>query len=236
VVYTALAKENPALGLELCSRHQMPFPYEVRDYIQDLSAKDWPAAENLLSHAPSARARNRIISALAYGLNTERGTALSDLPKLGDLLTQVRTAKDETVLQPHQFSGNTTEELPALVAWMSQQPAGAMEEILPPLAERMRKENPEAAAAWLTQLPSGPVRTEALIANTSEWATANPQAAAQFSQNLPPGTDRDYAVLNTALAWQRNDPAAARQWLDSLPDSPAKTRALKGMTDAATPP
>ena len=214
---------QPARSLELCSRNQVPFFYEITRYIRDLSARDWSAAEKLLLNAPSPWARNRIISALAHDMNTQHGTALSDLPKLGSLLTQARSGAGETVLHPYQFSGNTSAELPALMDWVARQPDKAMEEILPPLTQRLGEEEPKAAATWLLQLPPGTVRTEALIRNTSAWAAENLREAADFSLSLPPGRDRDYAVL----ALQRHNPAAARQWLDGLPESPAKTRALQ---------
>lgn len=94
------------------------------------------------------------------------------------------------------------------------------------LVERLKKESPATAAAWLAGLPPGEVRTEQLLRTTAAWAGTDPSAAAAFFLNLPPGPDRCYAILNTALAWHRNAPQAARAWLDTLPDSPAKTRAL----------
>jgi len=81
------------------------------------------------------------------------------------------------------------------------------------LAGQWARYQPENAAAWVLQLPAGPVRDQALDAVGQAWSDIDPIKAADFAVNLPPGPDRQTALRQAISKWTLDDPAQASKWV-----------------------
>ena len=70
---------------------------------------------------------------------------------------------------------------------------------------------------WLSQLPEGDARQNAIGGLVSGWANASPQDAANYVATLPAGKTQDSAALNVLSSWANADPAAAGAWAAQFP-------------------
>jgi hypothetical protein len=120
---------------------------------------------------------------------------------------------------------------------------------------RWGQTDPEAAAAFIQQLPKGRFRTECLdylgaasspagfaaslleMASgkkreshyellASIWAEKDPAEALRWMEGLPPGNDRTAAGLGFAKARGKSDIRAVLQWIETLPAGTAGSRVL----------
>ena len=221
----ALLEKDPVKAIALDPQgNWWPKSFPLERYATDLAKKDWPAMVGLAESVGPAL-RDQIIRAAAGSLAWDEGDPIPKLDQLGSLIAGFGGGRK--ILNDSFLDNLNPAQAPAIATWLNAQPEPVRQAFIEPMVERLQKESPNAAAAWLAGLPPGEVRTEHLLRTTADWAGTDPSAAAAFSLTLPPGPDRDYAILNTALAWHRNAPQAARAWLDGLPDSPAKTRAVQ---------
>lgn len=221
----ALLEKDPVKAIALDPQgNWWPKSFPLERYATDLAKKDWPAMVGLAESVGPAL-RDQIIRAAAGSLAWDEGDPIPKLDQLGSLIAGFGGGRK--ILNDSFLDNLNPAQAPAIATWLNAQPESVRQAFIEPMVERLQKESPAAAAAWLAGLPPGEVRTEKLLRTTADWAGTDPSAAAAFSLNLPPGPDRDYAILNTALAWHRNAQQAARAWLDGLPDSTAKTRAVQ---------
>lgn len=94
------------------------------------------------------------------------------------------------------------------------------------LADRMAKDNPQKAVAWISSLPAGASRTSALADAVSEWAQKDAVAAAAYMTTLPAGAETDEPRARFARSVVRTDPAGALAWSASITDPQARTRSV----------
>ncbi len=94
-------------------------------------------------------------------------------------------------------------------------------------------------AAWVNQLPDGPVQANAATGLVISWAGQSPQEAADWVGSLPMGSARDAATSALATNLAGKDPEAAAEWLDQIGDPALRTQSIVGIfsswprTDAA---
>lgn len=81
------------------------------------------------------------------------------------------------------------------------------------LAGQWARYQPDKAAAWVLNLPAGPVRDQALDALGQAWSDRDPLGAANFAVTLPAGVVRQTALKQAISKWTLDDPAQASRWM-----------------------
>ena len=119
--------------------------------------------------------------------------------------------------------------------WIESQPRSAarllatmsddrlLRDVLGRLVPQWSRADLSAALEWARALPSGEVRSAALIHIGYAWAQDNPAQAAEFAHNLPPGQEQLAAIVINQ--WARRDWAAAADWTRTLPEGEFKEHA-----------
>lgn len=93
-------------------------------------------------------------------------------------------------------------------------------------SETLRKDGPEAAAAWSEGLPDGPLKGAAMNRIAGTYARKDPVAAAKWVEQF---ASEDYAVRaveEVGQRWARTDPLTAVNWLDQLPEGDGQKAGL----------
>jgi hypothetical protein len=93
-------------------------------------------------------------------------------------------------------------------------------------SETLRKDGPEAAAAWSQSLPDGPLKGAAMNRIAGTFVRKDPVAAAKWVEQF---ASEDYAVRAVAEVgqrWARTDPLTAVNWLDQLPEGDGQKAGL----------
>lgn len=93
-------------------------------------------------------------------------------------------------------------------------------------------QNPQAAAAWATQLPAGKAQESAMAAIASEWANTDTMAASTWINQLPTGRARDEAAGKLIEKITPTDPAAAFTWAVNIQDPDKQLASLKSTINA----
>jgi hypothetical protein len=93
-------------------------------------------------------------------------------------------------------------------------------------------QNPQAAAAWATQLPAGKAQESAMAAIASEWANTDTLAASTWINQLPTGSARDEAAGKLIEKITPTDPAAAFTWAANIQDPDKQLASLKSTINA----
>lgn len=89
-------------------------------------------------------------------------------------------------------------------------------------------QDPAKTAAWLEQIPDGPLRQQAKLRALNSLAYQDPEAAAKQLATLQP-TMLNYndPIGQIASSWSRQDPAKALEWANGLDSFDQKKQALK---------
>lgn len=118
----------------------------------------------------------------------------------------------------------------AYLNWAGNDPAGAAQALLkedaalaPAIAGELAglwvRNDPAAAAAWLSGLPEVRAREEALQQVAGVWAQSDPQAALHWALQLDSSeAGRAGALQAAALQWIRFKPGALERYLQLLPE------------------
>ncbi|MES2708624.1 MAG: hypothetical protein V4726_18665 [Verrucomicrobiota bacterium] len=234
-----LTVSNPAAAM----REIAGLPLGVRqtrliaNAMSELGRQD-PAAARLAAEAlPSAYARSQALAVLAGGLaSQDAGAAAALIPGIDwNLLKDSQpaawqyTGPDGKAVsgKPTDWWGNPQDGKATrtlLTKLMSGDPQRTAE-ALAALPESSRApvsaaigawagQQPEAASAWVRDLPDGPARDSGIEGLATWLARDSPDpdfpAALEWAQSASP--DRRFDILQqTFTAWKRKDPAAARR-------------------------
>ena len=83
------------------------------------------------------------------------------------------------------------------------------------LVSEMVRDNPQRAAAWVAQIPTGEIRNSNETMLAAMWAMNDPRAASEWASSLP--DEQSAMALGSAMSfWAKTDPQAASQWLEQL--------------------
>jgi hypothetical protein len=93
-------------------------------------------------------------------------------------------------------------------------------------------QDPQAAAAWATQLPDGKAREAAMASIADQWATTDTMAASTWINQLPPGRSRDEAAAKLIEKITPTDPTAAFTWAANIQDPDKQLQSLKNTINA----
>jgi hypothetical protein len=117
----------------------------------------------------------------------------------------------------------------ALAGKITANGAGPLEEnILENLTQRWADQDEQAASAWASTLPAGPIRDGALDRIAFVQAKADPADAAQLVANeITPGVIQNDAAMSVLYQWAKQDTAAAMAWAQSFPDGDLRNRAIQ---------
>ena len=138
---------------------------------------------------------------------------LENLPE--DLL------KERGKFEASIVSGLADRDLDAAAAYVGKlqadgnENAGRLMDIV--ASETLRKDGPEAAAAWSQGLPDGPLKGAAMDRIAGTYARKDPIAAAKWVEQFASEEYAVRAVEEIGQRWARADPLTAVSWLDKLP-------------------
>jgi hypothetical protein len=90
------------------------------------------------------------------------------------------------------------------------------------LLRRWVKNDGRAAAAWVAELPAGPMRDAAMTGVAVEWANSSLAAAATWAKTLDDEAERTTAMLTIANEAVRAEPVEAVRLAVALPESPQR--------------
>src|SRR5690348_615754 len=90
------------------------------------------------------------------------------------------------------------------------------------LLRRWAETDPRAAAAWVSQLPSGPLYQEAVNQIAIAWANQDLPGALDWLTGLPEGAVKKSAILSVSYEASRTDAASALDLAASLAPSPER--------------
>ncbi|MEO8351698.1 MAG: hypothetical protein ABI680_08200 [Chthoniobacteraceae bacterium] len=87
------------------------------------------------------------------------------------------------------------------------------------IAARQARENPAAAADWLTSLPATFDISKAVVPVIEAWTGRDAAAAANWIEAQPAGPARDEALKSFIRTAAQSDPGAASAWVTTLSES-----------------
>ena len=104
----------------------------------------------------------------------------------------------------------------------------AVAEVADELTERALKEgNMDSTIEWVSDLPDGAVKDEAMKEMFREWGQTEPEGASAYLNDLPDSPTKDYAVSAFAREISREDPEVAVQWATSIQDEASRVETLE---------
>jgi hypothetical protein len=218
----------------------------IGEAMAELARQDPAAARAAAGALPTPYARSQALVALAGSLaDRDAGAATALISSIDwNLLKDTGPARWEyTGIDGKSVTGSPTdwEEVPQdgkttrslLTKLMSSDPARTAETLaaLPeasgaPVAAAIgvwAGQQPEAASAWVRDLPAGPARDSGIEGLTAWLTKDSPEpdfpAAVEWARSASP--DRQFGILQqTFNAWKQVDPEAARQAIEQEEDLP----------------
>jgi len=192
------------------------------------------AAGSAAENAPNHLVQSDVTAAVALSKQLPAGDRQRDLT--------LQLLKDLFEKDP-ALAADLVAQLPAPLDW---QMASA-------LASMWAEKDAKGVVEWATNLPRGPVRSQALVSLCGDWAKADPQAAANFVFNsaeteFPLGNSdtasgqqsdletssriRIQMLETIAARWTEKDSGAAGAWAAQLPAGSSRDAFLAGISSA----
>lgn len=104
----------------------------------------------------------------------------------------------------------------------------AVAEVANELTERSLKDGDMSSTIeWVSDLPDGAVKDEAMNEMFREWGQTEPGGASEYLNDLPDSPTKDYAVSAFAKEISREDPEVAMQWATSIQDEASRVSTLE---------
>ncbi len=97
------------------------------------------------------------------------------------------------------------------------------------IIDQWMRQDPEAAAGLLAELPDGRERNRATLAAVEAWSELAPAQTAAWVETLPAGESRDEAFRRMTLAWSGQDLGATMAWLQRLPAGGSRDVAIASL-------
>ena len=87
-------------------------------------------------------------------------------------------------------------------------------------------EEPQAAIAWIRDLPDESERQDLLLVSSGEMVRTDPIAALRIASELPGSAACDDIIRRATMEWVSDDPAAAMEWAETISDEPLRQAVL----------
>ncbi len=97
------------------------------------------------------------------------------------------------------------------------------------MANALAQKDPQAAVAWLNQIPAGPAHESAQNGVISTWGYLDPQAAIAWAKNLPDATTRNTLLAGMLSSWSNKDLKGALAEALQFPNGEQKNGLIQGM-------
>jgi hypothetical protein len=104
-------------------------------------------------------------------------------------------------------------------------------DLIIPIADRLGRENPEAASQWISGLPESEAKKEAARGVVERWTEIDPLAASTWVEQLPAGTTRDTALRSMILVLAQRDPETAGKQVELYSDLKERRRGVADVFD-----
>lgn len=98
------------------------------------------------------------------------------------------------------------------------------------LGKEWTKIDAAAAQQWITQLPEGAMRREAVAAMAQQMVSTNPMATVRWLDQLPNGPSRDAAIGAFAGQFVQEDPLVALSWTGAIGNAQTRAAELERIT------
>ncbi len=123
--------------------------------------------------------------------------------------------------------GETDPVAAATLALESLSPGKPQEDAVVGIVQRWVQKEPENAAAWVAQFPSGSLQQTALENVVKLWADRDAGQAGTWVGRLPAGSQRDIAAGVLAHWLAPASPANAAQWAEAISDATERQRQME---------
>jgi len=122
----------------------------------------------------------------------------------------------------------------AIGGWADKDPAAAAESIasldaleaqdaVGEVGSRWARQEPSAAAGWVTQQEEGAGKVRATADVMRNWTATEPENASTWLSAQPAGPSRDSGIVGLADTIGPSDPVASMEWVASISDAEKRT-------------
>jgi hypothetical protein len=194
----------------------------LAEAINSWAGTDFSAALSYAGTVKDGAMRGLMIAALARSQNADPATMFN-------LLVEQAPAGEAFQNAVSNLMGRWAQTNPREAAAATLQlPAG---EALNSAASRLAQEwalsatDKSEVLAWVSQLPEGRARSEAIESVFESWSSRDAEGAQKAWAALAEG-NKDEALTSLAAGWSRTKPADAARWAASMVDQPGGRNAL----------
>jgi len=205
----------------------------LAEAINSWAGADFPAAIAYAGTVKDVALRGLMVAALARNQNADPATMFN-------LLVEQAPAGDVFRNAVSNLMGRWAQTNPreAAAATLQLPPGEALNSAASRLAQEwaLSSTDKSEVLAWVSQLPEGRARSEALESVFESWSTRDAAGAQKALAGLS-DNNKDEALTSLAAGWSRAKPADAARWAASVVDQPggrnALSRALTTWADAS---
>ena len=194
----------------------------LAEAINSWAGADFPAAIAYAGTVKDVALRGLMVAALARNQNADPATMFN-------LLVEQAPAGDIFRNAVSNLMGRWAQTNPreAAAATLQLPPGEALNSAVSRLAQEwvLSATDKSEVLAWVSQLPEGRARSEALESVFESWSTRDAAGAQKALAGLS-DSNKDEALTSLASGWSRAKPADAARWAASVVDQPGGRNAL----------
>src|SRR5688572_15967338 len=143
------------------------------------------------------------------------------------VLAEVDSVRREDKLEVLMDSIAFNEIPAALEFFQRQEPTEVLQDLQVLLVRKGASTDPQAAAAWASQMPAGVTRSAALAGVGVVWANQNLTEAARWASELAEGEDRENGLGHVAFEAARTEPLLALELSANLAPNDARDELVR---------
>ncbi len=230
-IISNLAQQDPeaALKLTLESTNSSQQLQGITQIFAQFAQQDPEAARQKLAALPPGPMYDNAVSSIASSwAQTDSTAALAWVDTLkGEQHTRALHA-----LMPSLASSNPKAAagiIDDLLATTKEDNSGSISSSAYQLGQTWVQEDPVAAGKWITGLPDGNVKTNAISSMMSAWTSDDFEGATRWIDTLPDGKDRDAGVQAIINATNNTDSPTAFEWANTISDDNQRANMLSSV-------
>jgi len=217
-ILSYLSQQDPEAALKLAMSGKTPQEQSqgIASAISQLAHNDPAAAQRHLADIPAGPMRDKATAALAGGWGGTDPTAA--LAWANSLSGNSKTAAITAILpgMAQTDPKGAAETLGAMLASPHKDTDGSLNNAASNIVQVWGKEDPAAAATWVTSLADENLKQNTIQSLTYTWCREDPDAAGTWINNQPDGSMRDSAIRSMVSTLQQKDPATAFEWAGAM--------------------
>jgi len=228
-IISKIASSDPEKAFQLALSRKAPGEQEqgMRSAFSQLAASDPVAAQAHLAELPPGPVRTAAVVALsASWADADPAAAKAWANGLAGEEKQMAITAITPAIAQTDPKGAAAMLLPLAAAADAETQNETLNSAVQKVCGAWSAQDPAATSSWISSLPDGLVKAEAVSSIASTWCTKDPEAAAKWVDSLPPGKARDAGATGIVSSVYRGQPATAFQWAAGIGDDQQRTEAL----------